>query len=348
MKKYFLPIIFILAATACEDELQAPSDGMPETVLLLDGWISSADSLHTIKVAASSLSDGLIEAKDVKVSIYVNGVLMDESDSVIVHYSRTSEFVLKAQFGPGDDVEVRADSPIGHASASSVIMPAPSVSNASYDGTLRMSYFEYSEKHEDTFDLIRFDLNDTPGKGNVYHIGLFRTSDNVLLADDADENHPNYGAKPIGWTQHNPIEPYDAYNMLEPAMKIDWGKADYSNSNFTLFTDRFFDGETYRVSVLSLPYHVSHGYSDRETWALREKVIVRAEAVSEEAYRYFTDVEYAVGGGSVIPMFYEPPILPSNVEGGIGFVCFASATEIVCELPEKLYGWRVDNPSWND
>ncbi len=348
MKKYILPILFILAATACEDEIQAPSDGMPETVLLLDGWISSADSLHTIKVAASSLSAGFIEAKDVKVSIYVNGVLMDESDSVIVQNFLTSEYVLKALFNPGDEVEVRADSPIGHASASSVIMPAPSVSNASYDGTLRMSYYEYSNKREGTFELFRFDLHDSPGNRDVYRIGLFRTSDFVLVADDADEDNPNYGAKPIGWTNHNPIEPYDAFNMLEPAMKIDWGKADYSNSNFTLFTDRFFDGETYRVSVLSLPYDVTYRYSNRETWALREKVIVRAEAVSEEAYRYYSDVEYAIGGSSVIPMFYEPPILPSNVEGGIGFVCFASATELVCDLPEELIGWRAENPEEKD
>ncbi len=342
MKKLILPLLLIIAATACEDELSTPTDGMPETVLLLDAWLSSADTLHTVKVAASSLSDGLVAAKGVTVSIYVNGVLQDESDSVTRKSYPSCEYELKASFAPGDSVELRADNSIGHASSSSVILPAPSISNISYDGSLRLSYFDYSNKEEGTFELFRFDLNDTPGKGNVYHIGLFRTSDNVLLADDADENHPNYGAKPIGWTQHNPIEPYDAYNMLEPAMKIDWGKADYSNSNFTLFTDRFFDGETYRVSVLSLPYHVTYGYSNRETWALREKVIVRAEAVSEEAYRYYSDVEYAIGGSSVIPMFYEPPILPSNVEGGIGFVCFASATEIMCELPDKMYGWRAE------
>lgn len=346
MKKYLLPLLLSLAVTACEVELQAPSDGMPETVLLLDGWISSLDSLHTLKVAASSLSDGLIKAENVKVSIYVNGALKDESDSVTMRSARTSEFVLKAQFAPGDTVEVKADSPLGHASASSVILPAPSVSDISYDGTLRMSYYDYSNKEEGTFELFRFNLHDNPRKGDVYHVGLYRTSDYVLVADDVDEDYPHASSRPIGWTQHNPIDRYDAYNMLEPAMKIDWGKADYSNSNFTLFTDRFFDGETYRVSVMSLPYRTPpYGYGGRETWAIREKVIVRVEAVSEEAYRYYSDVEYAISGDSVIPAFYEPPILPSNVEGGIGFVCFASATELICDLPEILYGWRIDNPA---
>ena len=349
MKKFFLPFLLILAAASCEDELQAPSDGMPETVLLLDGWISSLDSLHTLKVAESSLSKGLIEAKDVKVSIYVNGVLKDESDSVVAHSSITSEFILKALLAPGDMVEVRAESPAGHASASSVIMPAPSVSNASYDGILRMSYYDYSNKREGTFELFRFDLHDSPGNRDVYRIGLFRTSDFVLLADDVDDEYPYPSSKPVGWTQHNPMQPYEAYNMLEPAMKIDWGRADYSNSNFTLFTDRFFDGDTYRVSVLSLPYVTpSYGYGGRETWAIREKAIVRVESVSEEAYRYYADVEYAKGGTSVIPMFYEPPILPSNVDGGIGFVCFASATELVCDLPEELIGWRAENPEEKD
>ena len=341
MRRYIIPLCLCLIAAACKDELRTPSDDLPETVLLLDGWLSSADTLHTIKVAASSLSNGIIEARDVKVSIYVNGVLKDESDSVTVQNYCTSEFVLKALFGPGDLVEVRADSPMGSARASSEILPAPTVSNLTYEGNLRMSYYDYSEKREGDFDLLRFDLHDVPGRGNNYHIGIFRTSRHVLVSSESD--NPYIYHKPVGFTVDYPLERFAAYNMLEPAMQQDWGKTEYSNSDFVLFDDRFFDGETYKVSVLSLPYpSLSYSYGEGEVWSFTKKAIVRVEAVSEDAYRYYSGVEYSVGGNSGLSAFNEPPIPPYNVEGGIGFVCFASAVELDVNLPEVLYGWGID------
>lgn len=338
----FITLILLFLAASCEDELPTPSDGMQETVLVLNSWLSSADTLHSVTVVASSISGGLIEAKHIEVSIYVNGTLADRSGAGLGDSENpTKEYTLKARFFPGDTVELVAEGPLGRASARSVIPPAPVISDVSFDGQVAMYYYEYANREEGTFDVLRFNILDPPGRGNVYKISLFRECDYVLISDEPDDDYPFSSTRPVGWTSHFPSEQFDVYNMLEPAMQVDWGRANYANSRFNLFTDRSFDGSPYRVTILSKPdVYYSYSWGGRETWAMRRKATIRAEAISEEAYRYYTDVEYASGGYSVIPMFYEPPALPSNVVGGIGFVCFASAAECGDYVSEELYGWR--------
>ena len=338
---YFATAALLLLLASCEEELSTPKDNLQEKVIAINGWISSGDTLHTVKIVESSTSDGLVEAEGVAVSIYVNGMLSDRSSAGQRHGTPTKEYSLKARFAPGDTVEIRAEGPDCRASVSSVIPEAPVVSGADYEGKAHVSYWEGSKSVDKEFNVYKFNLSDPDNKGDAYSVRLFREAERILIADDYGEDYPFPSHYPVGWSEAYPKTQIDAYNMLEPAMVVDQGLSDYINSNFTLFTDRYFCGAEYRVSILSVPgnwVEYMNTYGGRETWSVKMKTTIRVEAIPSEAYRYYVDANFT--GGGYVPMFYEPPVFPTNVKGGIGYVCFASATEIEGGVEEVLVGWR--------
>ena len=67
-------VSILLTVMSCDANLDLPAYS-PDKILVMNGEVSTADTVHTIRLVGSSSSEGLFGVPDATVSIFVNDLL---------------------------------------------------------------------------------------------------------------------------------------------------------------------------------------------------------------------------------------------------------------------------------
>lgn len=352
MKKIFVLLPFL--AVACTSELVLPVDGADE-ILVVNGSLCSSDSLHTVSIVSSSASKGIVSPpSDVRLDLYVNGVLKSSATEPEVDREKTRKYLLKCRFASGDHIRLTVESSLGLCEVEGIVPAAPEIVEARDGGYMELTYNDYGSTYTRVFSRVMLTLNDPSGEKNAYRVHFVARARHELI-----EALPNgSGHAPGSIVTLDPKE-LPVFNMLEPSMRLPW-KSLNSVNFFNVCSDNSFDGERYTLNLCikkdsgstrnllafsppSAAASYQNGVEVSELWCTHQWLDVKLEAIPYDTWRYLMAVEYD-SNGPVFPIVYEPTLFPSNVKGGLGYVNISSATVSTLELPDVWF----DSSHWPD
>ena len=342
MKKiYCLFPLLILFCISCEEQIQLPSDGT-DMVMIVNGSLCSADTVHVLSLSASSVKEGMVVPPDAVVRMFVNGMQCCESSEFrekMYYEGLIHEYTLEGSFAPGDKVRIVVESSIGTCEIVQTAPPAPSVVGVSEGDEELLSYYEYGNMERRTFEKMYLTVKDPEGKGDVYRVKARVRSDLVL------ERSVSRGGSVYPPSSTEQIE---IFNLLEPVLRLPFSPLEAVN-DFNIFCDDTFDGSQYTLTLcLNWKNHFARptisGYTNdegvnvSEIWVRHNELTLTVESLPQASYRYYIAVEYDTNNNT-IPMAYEPSVFPSNVRGGLGYVNVSSGIELSLPLRDIWYDW---------
>jgi len=342
MKKILFAISLLICLGACTEVMDLPSDGFGD-LLIVNGSLCSADSLHTLSLHVSSREKGIISPGEVRGKLYVNGTLRNDTLS----YKGTKEdttlclLTFKAQFAPEDELKLVFESSVGICEVNESVPPLPVVAGASTGEDIVLSYSDYGNQETRSFHRFYLGVADAAGVDNAFRVSAYLDGETECVEGIKD---PRYYSDQTGVKKSYDDEPVKLYNLLEPVLKLPWMSSESVN-DFNIFSDESFAGGEYTLTLcwFGSLYHTPSlaGYYEGDThksevWVSRAGVNVRLESIPVGYYRYLMAAEYDVTG-AYLPLVYEPSFFPSNVEGGLGYVNVSSALEYRIPYPDRYY-----------
>ena len=328
--RFTLLLSLSLGLLGCEERIEAPSDGKG-TLYIINSQMCSLDSLHSVRVLASSEGQGVVDAGEVSLKLLVNGVVLDE----VRGHDDEGKYELKGSFLPGDNVCVSVTGPLGTAAAEAVVPDPPATPEVTYDGKTEVSYVEYGNAETNLFNVIKVKVKDAPGEHCGYRVRMFLDGEVECIGDESGYEYPGYSH--LGEVIHVGPRVLQLNNRLEPLLC----KKEDSNGQtleYNVFPDYAVDGQEYSLLLLTKgdlqirPSTLSGG----ETWVARTRLVVRFERMTELSYRYLNSVYYETDG-NWIPLNYQAPVYPSNVEGGLGYLLLTSAKTASYSFSDRYF-----------
>lgn len=343
MKRALYMTMAVLAAAACTTTEYLDVDNL-DPVLVLNAQMTSQEDVHTIHLSSSSRSK-VSPVPDGTVTVSINSgtpvaAAYTPPEEGYEEFS-SSRYTFTGKLNPGDMVEVTGTSGSLTAKASVTVPAEPNLLEVEYNhdvkhGTSSESIFDeyydywpYSEPNPypgNTWHEIKIRFADTPGTDDYYRVRV--CLETVLVTDEGVEMNTGY----IGMdTSSEPV--------LSTANSSEGGLLDAiaENSNsYCVFSDALFKDKEYTLKLYfqeqSIMYNRNYhnyddGHYDEETglwvdpplpdgWSHKTNILVRLYSISHDQYIYLKALDLDDLG----MLFSEPVSIPTNVEGGMGFV----------------------------
>ena len=323
MRNAIPAFIVLLALGACTNPLDYTSGQQPE-LIIMNAQLRTDETRHSV-----FLSRGLIgEAEplpDAQLDCYVNGTLLTRArpcpaDSTSAYaylgQDQTTEYLFDATILPGD--ELRLVAACGELRASATVTAPQPARLAAVDtvsvpvSPYSVMYTSYGQEYTEAL-VCRLRLEDRPGEQNWYRIC-------VDLGDGRDRHSVRFGF-------NRDLILNDGYKSTDA---FDIGQA--PSNSFCSFSDKQFADSAAEVEIHVLKNNIRYvekNWTDAACAALRLRLLT----LSLEEYAYLNAINAAEIWGFEGAVLTEPVSFPSNVEGGLGLVSLASASDIVLALP---------------
>lgn len=349
------PLIPISAAllllSACTNLLDYRS-GQAEELIIMNAMLCTDETEHTVRLHRG-LIDKVEPLDDARLDCYINGSLTasavrtDTHEGYDLSYS-TYSFV--AAIRPGDEVRLEATSGKLHASAT-VTAPLPATLVAVDTLTVTDSPYAdvstYSAAGVFNPDQVkgralscRLTLRDRPGETNWYRL----RSTCEIEQKDHFPDHPGKDR-----TRQLRYDWYFGFD-LDPILSDGYQSREENTDSilepvynyFCAFRDgRFSDGETPAeihlspVSTAKQPFYYpsEEGDDENAVHTFHPRMILRLLTLSADEYNYLSALNRSLSRGFDWNFLTEPVPFPSNVEGGLGLVTAASASDFTLEFP---------------
>ncbi len=324
MKNLTPVFLLILAASACSNPLDYTVGQQPE-MIIMNAQLRTDESRHSV-----FLSRGLINEveplADAELDCYVNGTFVSRarrcpqdstSASSYMGHAISTEYLFDADIRPGDELRLVAASGDLRASAT-VTAPQPALLASADTVSVPVSpysvmYTSYGEEYTEAL-ACRLRLQDRPGEQNWYRLC-------VDLVTDRENHSVRFG--------------FDRDLILNDGYKssdaFDIGQA--PDNEFCSFSDKQFTDRSAEVEIHVLKNNIRFV---RKYWTESDHPALRLRflTISLEEYAYLGAINAAEIWGFDGAFLTEPVSFPSNVEGGLGLVSVASASDILLDLQD--------------
>ncbi len=324
-------VSILLTVMSCEANLDLPASS-PDKILVMNGMVSTADTVHTIRLVGSSSSEGLFGVPDATVSIFVNDLLVDETSEPFDRKDYTRFYNIKANVKAGDKVKVTADCEWTHVEASCTMQEAPVIVGVEEEEEpVEMTYGEPGYVRKALFRKFMLGISDPAGIVNCYRISASVKVTKEILYDYYAALYPEYPYSHVGEKTEYADKELVVFNMLEPVLNPGWAAVE-PIYDYNIFCDNVFDGKEYKLCLLlndfDYMYNVRYqSYSSGDIHGFDMDLRFCLESIDEKAFQYYSTVEYD-RNGTWMPIEYNCSSYPSNVSGGLGYVSFNSAKDI--------------------
>ena len=358
MKKSIYLFLLSFLAVSCYEEVVIPV-GDDEPVGVMNAQLNTLDKVHVIELSVSQKNDvQALPGADVRV--FVNGTLVTVADEIIplnedvTYYDgysshrgpRVTEYTFEWDFRPGDVVRIEARK--GEMVLSSTVTVPAAVPISSVDtSTVKMTYMGETS----TYLQMKTVFNDDSSVSFYRVYG--REVEDLTYLDESGEPAPGLTSvnESVLWleTGFDPI-------ISEGAGKTggtDLGGLLKSENSYHCFADTPFSGEECTIRPLTHFYPLSEvfyssyysptesGVEWEELKSMSQKVHRRAaiqlRSLDFAQYHYIKALENLETFGTDMNFLVEPTTLPSNVEGGLGFVGLETVTEYVFYDETRVY-----------
>lgn len=331
MKKeilYYLSAVCVMLFSACENDLPYHI-GKQEKLLIVNAMFEAGAKENGVYLNLSGTNKIDYNIRDGAVTLYVNDEKKETVEAVQQHgwdSSNESDLqkicILKTLLHPGDRIRLEASADSGKYQASAeVVVPQP-IGQIEVDTFLtRIKVGAYMT------DCMRYKitLNDHPGEKNYYQL---------VIRDN------EYWGDPDGEKEWMPYEIREIINQEEVVLTdghISTGDDDEYNifdrtieNKHNIFTDARFQDASYTLKV-----YTNYRYGG---WVGQAKVadaLISILSITKMEYHYIR-VLSLLESEKYEPTFMEPVVIPTNVQGGLGFVGASSASQVRLRLAD----WR--------
>ena len=328
------PVLALLAG-ACTNPLEIKFDQAPE-VLILNAMLRTDDTVH-FALLSRGLVDEVVPVPDAQLRCYVNGALVAEGKHIQQESELyTSRYEFPAKIQPGD--EVRLEAVKGSLRASAKVQAPQAAPLVAVD-----TAYVYDSPYFSSMAMrCRLQLQDLPDQDNWYRLSvLYETdrTDTYHYYDDFQRHFINFGFK------EDPIL-LDGYSK-DPGKRNDITGLvtgdELSNVYCSFRDDSFADGPAeveIHLPMLRNSLHFVQEIFDHETYTFEPNHVTMIASlkftlltISKEEYDYLTQINKSLYNSLDLGPFEEPIHVPSNVEGGFGFVSVEAASTQVITLP---------------
>ena len=335
MKKIALLTVLFLSCSCITEEVIKIGDDAP--VPVMNAQLHVGDTLHRVYLNNSRL-DRTESLSGADVRVYVNDIPVATAEEVEMEeiYSN-SEYCFKADFAPGDRVRIEAVTGSGKIRSEVTVPPVPRILSVRT---------EKISTGADDFDFeyrYHVELEDVPGEDSYYRVSMDKNVKAELYYKD----------NPVPSVDTSDYHHVWVYNTDEPLLSSGWrqdGGDDedimslisslfMTENEYNIFTDEKFRDDTYTLKLRSdnLSQASINPVSGAERAVLTPTVNIRIHSMSFLEYRYLISLCNFNTMGTEVNFISEPISLPSNVEGGIGFVSVESSAVYSIEMPS----WEV-------
>lgn len=340
MKKTISMLILSLLAVSCYEEVVIPV-GDDEPVGVMNAQLNTLDTVHTVFLSVSQKSRvRALAGADVRVS--VNGAPAMTAEERHDEYESLWEkaYLFETALHPGDEVRIEARQ--GTISLSVTVTAPESAPVSSIDtSTVRMSYMGETSSYLQAKLIFR----DTPGSS--YYRVDGRVRDDFRYLDEAGDPVPGYsGTAESGLWLETGFDPI----ISEGAGKTggtDLAALLAADNSYHCFSDMPFSDEectirplfyisSFRFTDDYYGIYVPDSMQDETDWdelaslsrEVHRRAVVQLRTLDFTQYHYLKALENLDTFGTEMSFLVEPTALPSNVEGGLGFVGLETVTEI--------------------
>lgn len=253
----------------------------------------------------------------------------------IVENMRFKPFRLTTDLHPGDHIRLEATGENGKYRASAEVTVPQPIESLHVD-TCTTYLYEYNRAYP--YRQYKVTLQDRPGEKNHYRLDIWNdltfrcqwydyqeSGDRVLIDTLVTINREKeiINREDVILTDGHPGTYDDEDNELFPTI----------SNKYNIFTDN-----TFRNSQATLLVYTPLYRDKRPSIACRylyrkQTITVRLLSLTEAEYRYLKALN-CLEDGDYDETLMEPVCLPSNVEGGLGFVGACSEAKVTIEIPE--------------
>ena len=347
MKKILPVLLLSTLVVSCYEEIVLPS-GNEEPVVVMNAQLNTGDTTHEIHLSVSRNNRvwGL-DGADVRVTVNgkttITATQVYDDNALNPDYQPWEQvYAFDADLKPGDEVRIEARKDAFDVSATVTAPPAVTLS-AIDTSTVRMSYLD------EVYDYLQVKLSfrDLPGD-TWYRIDACLGSEFAYL-DEEGNPVPEYAGAQTYWmypeTGYDPIisEGGGKTGGLDIAALLS------ADNTYNCFSDNSFRDQECTVRPLFYPQSV-YGYyqwyqfpvlddysqyqdiyetiSHMPYW-LHQRARIQVRTIDFSQYHYLKALQNLDTYGTEMTFLVEPTTLPSNVEGGLGFVGLETVTEAV-------------------
>ena len=345
MKKILPVLTLSFLVVSCYEEIIIPV-GDEEPVAVMNAQLNTGDTTHEIHLSVSQRNRvrGL-EGADVQVTVNGKKTLratevVDENDQ---HWTRWEAlYTFEADLKPGDEVGIDARKDALHVTATVTAPPAVDLSLID-TSSVRMSYMGET----DEYLQVKLGFRDLPGD-TWYRVAACVETEYAYLEEDGSPS-PEYSGSQTWW-----VSPETGYDPVISEGGGKTGGMDIAallsvDDSYNCFSDNKFRDQECTIRPLFSPYTV-YDYYERyifpvlddytEYEAIYETISqmpyhshrtvrLQVRTIDFSQYHYLKALQNLDTYGTEMTFLVEPTTLPSNVEGGLGFVGLETVSEVV-------------------
>ena len=350
MRKIIPILMLSFLAAGCYEEILIPTEDK-DPVLVMNAQMNNLEETHVVNLSVSLLSK-VEPLPGATVKVYVNGAFVAEAVEVAEEdpWNRT-KYAFEAEFHPGDEVRIEAVKGGFSATATANVPPAAAIGSID-TSSVRMTYMG------DTEDYVQLKVRFKDLPGETWYGVDHCMSDVWEYLDETGNPSPEYTAVS---TSLGGLE-----TGFDPVVSEGSGKTSGSDLGALLSVENYYncfvdtpiaDQEcTLRVMLYQWSFYLPafrYGIyvpewmnNNPDAWSTLTKMPVRIHRTCRfrlrtldfTQYHYLKALNNLETFGTEVNFLVEPTTLPSNVEGGLGFVGIETITETTYAQFEREYG----------
>ena len=350
MKKIFPILILPFLVASCYEEILIPTEDK-DPVLVMNAQMSNLETVHNVFLSVSRLSQ-VDPLPGATVKVYINGVLAAEAvERIDGDPWNTTAYQFDNVLHPGDEVRIEARKDAFYAYATAMVPPAVAV-EALDTSSVRMKFMD------EVTDYVQLKVRFQDLPGDSWYGVDHRISDIWEYLDEAGNPVPEYTAR---WESRGGIDTdYDPVisEGTGSAAGNDLGALLSATNYFHCFADTPIADQESTLRVMIYPMYLylpEYRYGITMPAALEEvdniyetlmKMPARVHrncyfllrSLDFSQYHYLKALNTLETFGTEVSFLVEPTTLPSNVEGGLGFVGIETVTEYPYATFDREYG----------
>lgn len=359
---------------ACENEIPY-NPGQQNPQLIMNALLNAGQTENLVYLHLSE-GNSIGRINEATLSLYVNDKQVESPQAIspeeyygnmqnqldkgqyeaLLKSMRFKIFRLTARLQPGDNIRLEATAEGGKYHVSSqVTVPRPLQSLQVDTCTALIRQWGSMRAHRQ----YRITLEDLPNEKNYYRLEIVNNKDFrcVIYTPNEDENGDyikNENGDYIYTITKDTVVNYRYTELInrEDVILTDGhvtSSDDDENAMFptnienkySIFTDNRFTNSSATLKVYTPLYDDNYDILQSLNYTrcyLKQNITVRVLSLPETYYRYLKALN-CMDDEDYDEALMEPISLPSNVEGGLGFVGISSEIQYTIDMPDKKWGW---------
>lgn len=353
MKKFYILFFFLLTA-GCTSRIDLHS-GEPENLLVLNARLRTDEEWHRVEVYMSTLRETSCQyIDDAKIDVYINGNYFCQAQYYtyetfpdrpandyyqMFKYGFVAGYYFDAVLGEGDVIKIEVSRGGLSAWAEATVPRAVELVSVDTLTVKENPYFDGSYALE-----CRLRLRDVPLEDNWMR----------LLLDYHVDNLAHYEGAPDTLIMYQNIYDFPVYFDDDPYLRGDFHSSREQSAiqqtslnlplvtnKYFIFTDEGFRNSEYtalvylRTNSFYKPLPAPFNLTSNSRLTFRLLTFSRDEYLFYRAYTN-ASINGTLSSGIAPQILFEPVTFPSNVEGGLGFVCVEAASSVVFDFSREI------------